>query len=358
MRIALLTPMKPPDHPVPSGDRTFARLIRAALEAGGHDVVLPSTLRTWCRTPDDLAAVEAEASAEVGRIADTWLRGLAPDAILTYHNYHKAPDLLGPPLARLFGCPYAIVEASRAEKRARGPWARGFALADRALSIAGALGAVTEHDAAALSAFAPDKVMRVPPFVDVAPFRASAGRVPETLACAAMLRPGRKADSVRVLADAYARIRAARPGATLTLAGEGPERDALEPLFPPGTFCGLLDQEALADLFARSSLFVWPAIDEPFGFAFLEAQAAGLPVVGGRSPGVVDIVRDGETGILVDPGDPDAIAGAVLSLLDDPARLAAMSRNAAAFAAANDLAAGLSRLTELMKRAAMVGARP
>ncbi len=49
------------------------------------------------------------------RIAEAWRDEGAPDAILTYHNYHKAPDLIGArPLAERFGCPYAIVEASRA----------------------------------------------------------------------------------------------------------------------------------------------------------------------------------------------------------------------------------------------------
>ena len=284
MRIALLTPMKPPDHPVPSGDRTFARLIRAALVLGGHEVTLPSALRTWCRTPHDLPAVEAEAAREVERIAAAWRAGGAPGAILTYHNYHKAPDLLGPPLARRFARPYAIVEPSRAPRRATGEWARGFALADAALDAAGALGAVTANDRAALVDHAPGKVVPLAPFVDVAPFRRTAARDPRALVCAAMLRPGRKAHSVRVLADAFRRVRAARPDVTLTLAGDGPERNPLAALFPAGTFAGLLTHDALAELYARAALFVWPAIDEPFGFTFLEAQAAGLPVVGGRAP--------------------------------------------------------------------------
>lgn len=355
MRVALITPMKPPDHPVPSGDRTFARLIRAALERGGHSVELPSSLRTWCRVPSDLDPILTEADAEVARIAARWASEGAPDAVLTYHNYHKAPDLLGPRLAAAAGGPYAIVEPSRAAKRAVGEWARGFALADDALQAAGALGAVTAVDMVALEAFAPAKVVRVPPFVDAAAFRRTPARAPNALVCAAMMRSGRKADSVRVLAEAYTLIRAARPDVALTLAGDGPERTALEPLFPDGTLAGVLAPEALADLYAGSTLFVWPAIDEPFGFTFLEAQAAGLPVVGGRAPGVVDVVREGETGLLVPPQDPQALAEAVLSLLGSPDRLAAMGTAAARFASANDLDAGLSRLIALIDHAIAAG---
>lgn len=352
MRVALITPMKPPDHPVPSGDRTFARLIRAALERAGHRVDLPSELRTWCREPADLGPILERADAEAARIEAEWAAAGAPDAILTYHNYHKAPDLLGPRLARAAGRPYAIVEASRAAKRAASEWGQGFAHADAALATAGALGAVTALDAVALTAFAPAKVVRVPPFIDAAAFRRAGDRDPCALVCAAMMRPGRKAASVAVLAEAYALIRAARPDVGLTVAGDGPERAALEGLFPSGTFVGLLDRGQLADLYARAALFVWPAIDEPFGFTFLEAQAAGLPVVGGRARGVVDVVREGETGLLVPPSDPRALADSALALLADPARRAAMGAAAERFATTNDLRAGAERLHALLQHAA------
>jgi phosphatidyl-myo-inositol dimannoside synthase len=63
---------------------------------------------------------------------------------------------------------------------------------------------------------------------------------------------------------------------------------------------------------------------EGFGIALLEASASGKPVVAGRSGGMPDAVRDGETGLLVDPEDPASLARAVGALLDDPARAAAM----------------------------------
>ena len=59
---------------------------------------------------------------------------------------------------------------------------------------------------------------------------------------------------------------------------------------------------------------------EGFGIVFLEAGAHALPVVAGRAGGTVDAVRDGETGLLVDPEDHTAVAGALIDLLADPDR--------------------------------------
>jgi len=357
VRVALLAPMKPPDHPVPSGDRTFARLVTAALERAGHTVVLASRLRTWRDAPAGLDGLLAQAEGEARRIAALWRAQGPPDAVLTYHNYHKAPDLLGPRLAELFALPYAIVEASRAPRRASGPWARHFALAETALDRADAVGAVTRHDRAALDPRVPGKVTLLPPFIDTAPFdRPRGGGNGATLASAAMMREGRKADSVRLLAEAIAIVGGAVPAVRLRLAGDGAARPALEPLFAPGTLTGRLGEGELAALFAASDLFVWPAINEPFGFSFLEAQAAGLPVVGGAARGVIDVVRDGETGILVPPGDATALAEAVVTLLRAPERRARMAAAARAFAAANDLAAGARRLDSLLATAVRLAA--
>jgi glycosyltransferase involved in cell wall biosynthesis len=81
---------------------------------------------------------------------------------------------------------------------------------------------------------------------------------------------------------------------------------------------GELSAEALAVLYAASDLFVWPAVNEAYGMALLEAQAAALPVVAGRVGGVPDIIADGTTGVLVEKGDTAAFATAVAALLDHP----------------------------------------
>lgn len=357
MRIALVTPLKPPHHPVPSGDRTFARNIVAALTRAGHHVDLATDYTTWRREPGGYAALAAGAAAEVEAVSAHWRRDGPPDAVIAYHNYHKAPDLIGAPLVAAFDRPYAIVEASRSPRRAQGPWAQEFARADEALFAAHAVAAVSAHDAVALKEVVAPRLSILTPFLDTAPFAVPAGRRDGTLmVSAAMMRGGRKSRSFAVLADVVRRVQGARPQVRLALAGDGPERGRLEPMFPPGTFQGLLEREALAALYGDADVCVWPAIGEAFGFVFLEAQAAGLPVVAGRARGVVDVVKEGETALLADPDDPEALAGHVLCLLGDPARRHTMGEAARAFAAANDLDAGAARLNALLERAFAVHA--
>ena len=82
------------------------------------------------------------------------------------------------------------------------------------------------------------------------------------------------------------------------------------------------DTRAVAREYATHDLLVFPSRYEGFGMVFLEAMAAGLPVVATPVGGVVDIVRDGQNGVMVPVGDPDALARAVLELWRDPERRA------------------------------------
>ena len=76
---------------------------------------------------------------------------------------------------------------------------------------------------------------------------------------------------------------------------------------------------------------MWPAVGEAYGMAFLEAQAAGLPVIAGRHRGVPDVVKDGETAWLTDPDDIGQMANRIDQLLTDPAERARMGQAACAF---------------------------
>ena len=71
----------------------------------------------------------------------------------------------------------------------------------------------------------------------------------------------------------------------------------------------------MAERLAAADLFLWPAVNEAFGMALLEAQASGLPVVAGAGGGVGEIVQSGTTGLLVPPGDALAFAAAVRRLV-------------------------------------------
>ena len=123
MRIAFYAPLKPPDHPVPSGDRQVARLLLAALRRAGHEVSLASRLRSL--RPARRPAPAAHRRARAGGPPSGWCGaggdGTARRSLwFTYHLYYKAPDYLGPAVCDALGIPYVVAEASFAgEARGR-----------------------------------------------------------------------------------------------------------------------------------------------------------------------------------------------------------------------------------------------
>jgi alpha-maltose-1-phosphate synthase len=118
------------------------------------------------------------------------------------------------------------------------------------------------------------------------------------------------------LLEAFARVRRAHPAARLAIVAS-----SAPAALPPGaTFHGLLGKEALARLYATASIFALPTRREAFGLSFVEAMAFGLPAIGSRIEAIPEIIADGETGLLVPPGDPTALAEAISALLGDPAR--------------------------------------
>jgi glycosyltransferase involved in cell wall biosynthesis len=88
---------------------------------------------------------------------------------------------------------------------------------------------------------------------------------------------------------------------------------------------GFLERANVARHFRASDLYIHPARAEAQGLSLMEALATGLPAIATDVGGVPDVVRDGVTGVLVPPGDADALATAINGLLEDPARRRAMS---------------------------------
>jgi phosphatidylinositol alpha-1,6-mannosyltransferase len=123
-------------------------------------------------------------------------------------------------------------------------------------------------------------------------------------------------------------VRAAHPDVRYAVAGTGPRQPQLEALAREGgvadavRFLGFVPDADLAPLYNAAALYVGASryhelLVEGFGISIVEASASGLAVVGGRSGGVTDAVRDGETGILVDPESPAAVAHGITRLLGD-----------------------------------------
>ena len=140
-----------------------------------------------------------------------------------------------------------------------------------------------------------------------------------------------------VLVAALPRLRAAVPGAALVIAGDGPDRDRLRRLARAHgvadhvVFTGPMTPDevpahhAAADVSALPCRTLGGGLDvEGLGIVLLEAQAAGVPVVAGRSGGAPETIRPGETGRLVDGRDPADVADTLAGLLADPDAARAM----------------------------------
>lgn len=331
-RIAFYAPMKPPGHPTPSGDREMARALIVAMRRAGFEVDIVSKLRSW-EGAGDLATqmrIRRVADKEIARLASVFEAQGKPDLWFTYHLYHKAPDWLGPALAQRFNLPYCVAEASLASKRKDGDWRDGYAQSLTAIGQADRIFQVNPQDSDGLRAVLGDTL----PIVDLPPFLLNPPspmpdddrqRLRQNLAeqhkidvdrpwmlAVGMMRADSKRDSYKVLAEALACMSGnAEP---LLIVGNGPARPQIEAMFsgrPNTVFLGSLSRDQLNKTYGIVDLFVWPAINEAFGMALLEAQAAGLPVVAGDRLGVAAMIRDGETGLLVPEGDPQAFAVAM-----------------------------------------------
>lgn len=114
------------------------------------------------------------------------------------------------------------------------------------------------------------------------------------------------------------------------IVGEGDDRPRLEALARElgvsdrAVFAGWIADEDLPACYALGEVYAMPSRGEGFGIAFLEAQAAGRPVVALRAGGAPEALRHGETGLLLNRDDAETVAGAIQTLLDDPDRARAM----------------------------------
>lgn len=325
VKIAFYAPLKAPHHPVPSGDRLMARLLVAALEQSGHELELMSGLRSYSPKPDagSYAGVEEQARAEIERISDRWTAGNRPDIWFSYHPYYKAPDLLGPVLASKFEIPYVTAETSYSERRNIGEWARMQERVLDGINLAAVNICFTNRDRVGIASVAPQAaVTMLRPFIDALPFLRNVPRHSVDayrMITVAMMRPGDKMKSYHLLADALARVAPKLPW-TLSIVGSGSmnaEVASLFSRFAAGriSWHGEASTAHIAELMSQSAFYVWPGYGEAYGLAYLEAQAAGLPVLAQNVAGVPDAVQDGRTALLVEADDPDAFARGIERLL-------------------------------------------
>jgi glycosyltransferase involved in cell wall biosynthesis len=368
MKVAFYAPLKAVDHPVPSGDRQMGRALLDALRAGGHDAFVASRFRTFDRHGDPARQLRLKELGQrlAARLVARFERvGVRPAVWFTYHLHHKAPDWLGPVVSAALDIPYVIAEASISEKQADGPWSVGYAGSVAAVRTAAATVFLNPADLRGIGTLrGPARAdERMLPFLDVDAFSrppsASAGDAQQVrgrrrLVTVAMMRPGAKLASYRLLAAALAQVPS--PAWELVVVGDGQARAEVEAAFASFDagrirLVGFQSTPRLVEWLRASDLFLWPAIDEAFGMALLEAQACGVPVVAGDGIGVGAVVADGRTGLLVPPGDAKAFADAVRLLLSDDGRRRRMASEAALYARTrHGLPAAASRLDALLRR--------
>lgn len=340
VKVAFYAPLKPPNHPVPSGDRLMARLLMQCLARIGLKVDVASTLRVFLRDAEnnaDLSAVQFDAQSEIERLSQQWGREGAPALWFCYHPYYKSPDLIGPALCQRFGIPYVTAEASYSNRRNVGIWEPVQAQLLTLINDAAVNICMTSRDKVGLQGAAPNaSVVTLKPFIDIDNISGevmAASSQPDVanLVTVAMMRRGDKMHSYEYLASALERL-LDLPW-TLSIVGDGALREEVQQQFSgiPATrivWHGQLAQSDIQKIMSESALYVWPGCGEAYGLAYLEAQACALPVVAFRAAGVPEVVSDGFSGILTPEGDTSAYADAIAQLLTDENERSTMADNA------------------------------
>lgn len=173
---------------------------------------------------------------------------------------------------------------------------------------------------------APEKIVAIPNGVEIDAFRPKDDyrlHSPVTLIYLGRLHPQKRLD---VLLRAFQQVAADRPKLCwrLLLMGDGPARSSLESMVQEFggagevLFCGQTDD--IFTYLTQADLFVLPSQTEGMSNALLEAMACGMPCIASRVSGNLDLIKDGQNGRLVDCGEVEGLAQAIVDLVDDDER--------------------------------------
>jgi glycosyltransferase involved in cell wall biosynthesis len=143
----------------------------------------------------------------------------------------------------------------------------------------------------------------------------------------------------RVLIEALCRLAGHGTSFTCTIAGEGPEREALEKQIADARLSQQIALPGWTDNVASfllvADIFVLPSFQEDFPLAVLDAMSCGVPIVASRIDGPKDFLLDGDTALIVPPNDPAALEDALNRLIADPALREKLGSNARRIAEEN-----------------------
>ena len=348
MNIGFYAPLKSPDSAIPSGDREMAKLLYRSLQNQGHEVKLVSRFKS--REPEGLEERQKQLQLQGEQVSKELIQEFStignwcPDLWFTYHMFYKAPDLIGPKVSAALKIPYVIAEASHAPKRARGRWSLFHGEVEKTIAHADLIIGMNTNDHAGIKQILNDhtRYEELRPFLKINKHRErnkiTGRRYLEKkhklpldsiwLLTVGMMRDGDKFASYKVLSEALTKINTNKSW-NLIIIGDGPLRTEVEKLFSKKIiFTGQLTSNQLQTYYSSADIFLWPAVNEAYGMALLEAQSSGMPAVAGDTGGVGDILRDNETGFLSKQGDAADFADKTSTLIDDLELRRNMSRNA------------------------------
>jgi phosphatidylinositol alpha-1,6-mannosyltransferase len=359
MRVVLVTPAFAPE--VGGIQNLLAGLVRSSVDAH-YSVIAPQWPGAGAFDRDagyDVIRVRAPFprrglnTAWLNVVALRHIRRLSPDVVLSGHITTSL-------VARASRRPWVqYVHAQELPLRPR--------LAALALRHATRVIAVSEHSRSLAAQFgaSPDRIAVIPPGIDA---RAATKRQPKAGKVVSICRLNDDYKGIDVLLAAFARLRDddadACLRAELVVIGDGPLAPALQRragqlgLAPPAVvFAGAVDDHERDRHLAEADVFALPARLPPerggegFGIVFMEATARGVPVLAGNAGGARDAVRDRETGLLVDPEDPEAVAAGIRRLMTDEELRDRIARTGPAWAQSFDWRNVAPRVESLLRQA-------
>jgi glycogen(starch) synthase len=329
-----------------------AALTRCLDDQGHHQTVVTSRLAgPRSRFPLGRFAQVHRTGLPIVRFRQLWALSALPVVLrrragrpIDVVHAHQGEDLATLPLARLAArrsrCPLVVTVHCSVGHTLQGRSVRprllralGGSIERSTLRRADGVVVLTDRTAAALRAdgVPAERICTIPSGFDPSLFASARGDVfPDAgrprIGYVGRLTPQKRPD---LLVRAFDRMRLT---ADLVIVGDGPERERIRQLVATSraadriTMTGFVEHTAVPAVLASLDLLVLPSAYEEMGSILVEAMAAGLPVVASQVGGIPDVVHDGETGLLVPPGDVAALAAALDRLVAETglrARLAA-----------------------------------
>ena len=365
MHIAFYAPIKPPDHPIPSGDRLIAGNLIKALKLAGFKVKLASRFIAYSKR-SEIEILNARKIAALEEATDIISKYQAlsladrPNIWITYHPYCKAPDWIGPTVANALSIPYVTIEACKTGQGDQWlPWREeaqaGIKLADLHLWFK-----PTDKTYLTELLGSDDQLCNIPPFIDlddkldVEPVTLPPewNKETPTLITVGMMRKGKKDRNFYLMAEILQDMQDI--AWNMVIVGGGPEEEAIKQAFSNISperlhWCGQVQAADVAKWMKASDIFIWPGWKEPIGMVYLEAAFSGLPILAFNNMGVPLVVHHGETGLLAELDDLSGFRQNLNTLLKDKSLRQSMSQNARIFVEQQrSIKAAVKRLKECL----------